>query len=188
MQVVLNFESALVASSVEDLMKSLSPEDKKLVAIEVTKTLLCGAGEGERSIEEARFIAHMRAGDSLQYGKNNAELPDSEFRGHYTFTRHMEKWRSIKDRMIEGIVAAASKTFEEEVRQLVRSDPKVQADMTVVLEQVREGFPAAAHRAVVSWFSSHMANISATADQAFGTAVEVKFKTDDLARKLNLPV
>lgn len=189
MQVVINIDSANFGSTVEDLFKSLTPEQKGAIAKDLIVKWLSEPSGFERASYEQTLIDQVKAG-TLKIGSSYDNIDwtkkdDNEIRGTYQFNDKMKGYKSSRERMIEDITAAASRTFSENITTLVKEDEQLKQKWEIVKEEIAKNFPAMVQSAMISYFIGNMQEIQTSMYNLRSNVDSLNYFKDNIQQKLN---
>jgi len=189
MQVVINIDSANFGSTVEDLFKSLTTEQKGEIAKDLIVKWLSEPSGFERAAYEQSLIDQVKAGtikigssyDNVDWTKKD----DNEIRGSYQFNDKMKGYKSSRERMIEDITSAASRTFSENITTLVKEDEQLKQKWEIVKEEIAKNFPAMVQSAMISYFIGNMQEIQTSMYNLRTNVDSLNYFKDNIQQKLN---
>lgn len=155
MQVTFNVTGAQFSGAFEELMASLSQEDKKEVAKAVLVKMLEDDPEQERQAFSDSVVTELRA-------YRFKEHSDAQIRASWEYKDKMKTFKSSRQQAYELVTAETVKLYQEMVSQMLQESPRTQEVMAAAQEQFKLDLPRMAEQALTTFFISSMANIGAT--------------------------
>lgn len=154
MKIELDVNPQDLTKSLTEILNSLTPEQKAAIAKETMEKWLREPYDAERIAKEQSVVDAIKK-DQEKRGYRSNET-EQEIRGGYEFRRQMEGFRSTKAIMIKEITQAVIESYQSQVKQVVESDPKIQAMKDEVVVIIKETFPKTVHEAMMQWMASSM--------------------------------
>ena len=121
-QITFNIDSANIGSTVEDVFKSLTAEDKRELARGIMLEVMTKPNEAERLVFEQQTVEQLiREYENASYTHDRIRT-EAEARGSYRFRERMAKFESSRDRMMRMIVEETTRQYKDMVAELVKND------------------------------------------------------------------
>jgi uncharacterized protein YpuA (DUF1002 family) len=151
MQVTLNIDGGLpgFAQTFEDLINTLSPEEKKDLAKQVLYEWLKDPHSVEMQVADQKALEFVRANLSSYDNKNQSP---EELRKHYRYKDFMNSYTSDKIEMVKRITQEAIQHFEELVAKKVKEDEGLKEVYKEVEAHIALAFPGMVEQAMQSFF------------------------------------
>jgi hypothetical protein len=183
MKIEIEVGEGNIGQSVQDILQTLGPDERKILASEVmAKWLADTLHSDERGVKESEVIARIQGENkSSQYSRNDTV---AEIRGGYKFQDQMRGWKSSRDVLVEKVGAEVATYYKEQVKQLVEGDPTLLRMREEVGKIVVELFPKMVHDAVVAWFSGHIETVVQGAMRASTQLPEIAKFQEQVAQRL----
>lgn len=161
MQVTLNIEAGQLGETVVDLFKSITPEQKKELAVQVITKWFEEPHGFERSTHESRLIREIQSGErNIGYYNNEGKgWSEEKIRDSYQFKQLANTFVSSREMMVKEIITETVKYYKEKVDTLVLNDPQINNYFETVKEELIKKFPELSQTAVSFWFSERMREI-----------------------------
>lgn len=156
MKIELDVNPAELTKSLAEILGSLTPEQKLSIAKETMEKWLREPFDAERQAREAMVIDQMKKEQETSGYRKDSE---QEIRSGYRFRERMQDFKSTKETMVREITLAVIDAYKTQVKQVVESDPKIQAMKDEVIAIIKEKFPESVHDAMVTWMASSMENM-----------------------------
>jgi YesN/AraC family two-component response regulator len=153
MKIELDVNPQDLTKSLAEILNTLTPEQKTSIAKETMEKWLREPYDAERLAKERDVVDAIKKDQEKRGYRNETE---QEIRGGYDFRRQMEGFQSTKAIMVKEITQAVIGAYQSQVKQVVESDPKIQAMKDEVIEIIKETFPKTVHAAMVQWMASSM--------------------------------
>ena len=97
----------------------------------------------------------------------------------------MKGYKSSRERMIEDITSAASRTFSENITTLVKEDEQLKQKWEIVKEEIAKNFPAMVQSAMISYFIGNMQEIQTSMYNLRTNVDSLNYFKDNIQQKLN---
>ena len=183
MKLELTIDATNIKETLGDTFKSITPEEKKKLALEVMKGWLAEPYDLERQAWVQEKLVEARNGRYKEefVGKSDAQVMD-----HYNVRESFKNFVSSREFMINTITSEITSHYKKEISAMIESDPKIQAMKEVTMEEIRENFPKYSHDALMYWFSQSMSSLmtnmsmgmnQSTNNQALITEIQNKLTT-----------
>lgn len=183
-QITFNIDSANIGSTVEDVFKSLTAEDKRELARGIMLEVMTKPNEAERLVFEQQTVEQLiREYENASYTHDRIRT-EAEARGSYRFRERMAKFESSRDRMMRMIVEETTRQYKDMVAELVKNDEQTQAMMADVQATFIKSFPTLCQQAMNSFFVSRMAEISTAMNAAFMQQTNLQMFSQDVRNAL----
>lgn len=158
MKIEIDFDPAMISSSIGDILDSLPVEQKSKIATDVLTNWLTEPHSYERSVNTSKIIAMVkdkRRKSNSYYGSQS----DEEIKNSWEFKEAAKEYTSSRETMVQAITDAAIAHYKEKAEQLVRNDPQIQQIIEGCVSEFVKQFPAMCQNALTSWFLSHIKDI-----------------------------
>lgn len=179
MKLELEVDEGSVGKTVEEILKSLTPEKKLEVAREVAKEWLANnIHKNERQLHEKTVI------DKIRQENYWRDKPENDIRNSHAFDSGMREFQSSRDIMVKAISQEVTNYYKELVRELVEKDPVFLAMREEVGKVVKESFPKMVHDALLHWFAGQMNVVMGDAQSALRQIPQLTEFQNKLAERL----
>jgi len=183
MKIEIEIGEGNVGKSVEDILATLGPEERKAMAKEVmVKWLADTLHLNEREIKEREVVARLQAEN--QSSSYIREETPGQIRSGYKFQDAMRGWKSSRDVLVDKVGAEITRYYQEQVKALVEGDPTLQGMREKIGQIVVEQFPKMVHDALIAWFTSHMQTVLEGAVKASLQIPDIQKFQQDLVQRL----
>lgn len=183
MKIEIEIGEGQVGQSVQDILATLGPDDRKAMAREVmTKWLADTLHADERQVRESEVIAKIQHDNkSSNYDRNDTV---EQIRSGYKFRDMMGTFKSSRDVLVGQVGAEVINYYKDHVKAMVEGDPTLQRMRDEVGKLVVELFPKMVHDAVTAWFGIHIETIVRGAIQASLQLPEISKFQQEVAQRL----
>lgn len=183
MKIEIEIAGGTIGQSVQEILATLGPDDRKALAREViAKWLADTLHTNEREVKENEVVAMIqRENQSSHYERKETV---GQTRGGYKFQEQMRGWKSSRDVLVEKVGAEITNYYKEQVKAVVEGDPTLQRMRDEVGKLVVELFPKMVHDAVTAWFGIHIETIVRGAMQASLQLPEISKFQEQVAQRL----
>lgn len=183
MKIEIEIGEGNVGQSVQEILDTLGPEERKAMAKEVmVKWLADTLHLNEREIKERDVVARIqKENQASSYSRD--ETPGS-IRSGYKFKDAMSGWKSSRDVLVDQVGAEITRYYQDQVKAIVEGDPTLQGMREKIGQLVLEQFPKMVHDALIAWFTSHMQTVLEGAARASLQIPEIQKFQQDLIQKL----
>lgn len=152
MKIELDVDPGNLAKSVNEILATLTPEQKLDIAKQTMEKWLKEPYDFERQVKEREVIDKLK-GNRSSYRDHESE---EQIRKSYEFSNAMSGFKSSKEVMLKTISEGILESYKAEIKKTVESDPKIQAMKEEVIAIIKETFPKSVHDAMVQWMASSM--------------------------------
>lgn len=183
-QITFNIDSANIGSTVEDVFKSLTADDKRELARGIMMEVLTKPNNAERLAFEQQVVEQLiREYENASYPSDRIRT-ESEARCSYRFRERMAKFESSRDRMMRMIVEETTKLYKDMVAELVKNDEQTQAVLADAQASFTKAFPTLCQQAMNSFFVSRMSEIAIALNTSFMQQTNMQMFSDDVRNAL----
>jgi len=154
MKIELDVNPQDLTKSLTEILSTLTPEQKLSIAKDTMEKWLREPYDAERIAKEQDVIDAIKKDQETR--SYRGKETEQEIRSGYEFRQKMEGFRSTKATMVKEITQAVIESYQSQVKQVIQSDPKIQAMKDEVIAVIKETFPKVAHDAMVQWMASSM--------------------------------
>lgn len=159
MKIELNIDNAN-AGTVEEVFKSLTPEQRVIIAESIMRQFLLEPHNGERLAFRNSEIARLGKYGGSDWidgcSRSYTSMTPEQITRSEKFKEAMKNYKSTRDTMLEEITKTAVTAYRAKVEEFVKTDPQLQEVMKLTLEAIRADFPKFAHDALMAWFVQNM--------------------------------
>jgi len=155
MKLELTIDATNIKETLGETFKSLTPEEKKELALKVLQGWLAEPYDVERQAWVQEKLVEVRNG---RYADDFKGKSDTYVMDHYGARDSFKNFVSSRELMINTITSEVTTHYKNEIKTMIESDPKIQAMKEVTMEEIRENFPKYSHDALMYWFSESMSN------------------------------
>ena len=183
-QITFNIDSANIGSTVEDVFKSLTADDKRELARGIMMEVLTTPNNAERLAFEQQVVEQLiREYENASYPSDRIRT-ESEARCSHRFRERMTKFESSRDRMMRMIVEETTKLYKDMVAELVKNDEQTQAVLADAQASFIKAFPLLCQQAMNSFFVSRMSEIAIAMNTSFMQQTNMRMFSDDVRNAL----
>lgn len=150
MQIIMNIDAGQLGETVLDVFKSLTPEQKNTLAVQVLQEWLKDPVPYEAPGMDKQAIAYARNQSNW-----DRDRPDEFFRGTGAYKQYLADNNS-KKAMVVAVQQEVIRAYQNTVKELVQTDPQIQTMKEAVVEVVKDAFPRMVHEAMVLWCASNL--------------------------------
>lgn len=184
MQVTINVDSSTIGGTVEEVFKSLSPEDKKELARQLMVEVLTSPNGAERKVYEDRLAEQIyEKNKNSSYDRERYASPDRA-KESYEFRNAIGSYKSSREIMVGEIVQSACAHYKAQVAELVANDPQMIAMYEETREAMIANYPAMVQAAMIHWMAGQMGQIGAAVQAAQHTNINVGMALTQLTESL----
>lgn len=173
MKIELNIDQTNIGTTVEDIFKQLTPEQKFEIALQVTKNWL----------KENEHMSPVTL-KKLAEEKANAELPaEGGYGWKYTeaLNKHAKELTARNTAVVNAVICAMTEQLKTACEVQIKQSPEMQAMLATMVEQLKLDYPKFVHDAMIVWFASHMENVS----QGVTTALMQSSRAETISDAVN---
>lgn len=158
MKVELNIDPSLLDLDINELFKTLTEEQIKDIALQVTKDYLTQPFEIQIRAKEKEEIDRIRRNAS-SYLKSQYETDDG-VRASYEYIRWKSEYKDSRTLLLKEINQAAAQAQKEAIKQLITDNEQIQNAIKEQVEIFKKNIPNLVQQAMVGMFTKHLAEMS----------------------------
>lgn len=184
MQVTLNIDATNFGSTIEEVFKGLSEQDKKEVATKVMMDVLTQPNGAERLAYEEHAIKQImaqKANDSYHRGDYDTA---EKVRKSYDFRDRMSKYQSTRELMVKEITSQAIQQYKNSVVELVANDENLKTVYEEVKQQIVANYPQMVQAALTQYLAGQMGQIGVAIQNTQNLSMQVGSTMHQLTSKL----
>lgn len=184
MQITLNIDATNFGSTIEEVFRGLSEQDKKEVATKVMMDVLTQPNGAERLAYEEKVIAQImasKANDS--YNRGDYTTPEKT-RNTYDFRERMAKYQSTRELMVKEITTQAIQQYKNSVVELVANDENLKTIYEEVKQQIVASYPQMVQAALTQYLAGQMGQIGIAIQNTQNLSIQVGGTLSQLTSKL----
>jgi uncharacterized membrane-anchored protein YjiN (DUF445 family) len=184
MQVTLNIDATNFGSTIEEVFRGLSEQDKKEVATKVMMDVLTQPNGAERLAYEEQVINQImaqKANDS--YHRGEYDTPD-KVRRSYEFRERTSKYQSTRELMVKEITSQAVQQYKNSVVELVANDENLKTIYEEVKQQIVASYPQMVQAALTQYLAGQMGQIGVAIQNTQNLSIQVGGTMSQLTSKL----
>lgn len=180
MKIELEVDPKDLTKSLKEILDTLSPENRLELARRAMESWLREPYDIERKVKEQQEVERIK--NQHSYGRKETE---EEIRSGYQLREAMRDWKSTKEQMITTVTQEIASSYKAQVKEVIESDPKIQAMKEEVVKIVKETFPTMVHEAMVAFMASNMHMMLSSAMGSEQVAKRVESLQSAVAQRLN---
>jgi hypothetical protein len=189
MKIELNIEPSQIGETVIDVFKTLTPEDKKEMAIQIMREWLKEPSLFESCNFEQQLIHEYRTGirkPNSTYDKFDENTPESTIRNDYYFKKSVEEYKTSKQGLVEATKREMLVYYNEEIAKELKLDVTINKIKEETYKELTANFPRIITEVLIMAFSSNLANMQHQIQDMTMKSYNVNSFIDQVRGKLNL--
>lgn len=184
MQITLNIDATNFGTTIEEVFRGLSEQDKKEVATKVMMDVLTQPNGAERLAHEEKVIAQLMASKvNDSYNRADYSTPEKT-RNTYDFRERMAKYQSTRELMVKEITSQAVQQYKNSVVELVANDENLKTIYEEVKQQIVANYPQMVQAALTHYLAGQMGQIGVAIQNTQNLSIQVGGTLSQLTDKL----